>query len=78
MATDASSVDLVLSQLGSIGLYQTKVYTLSCLPVFIAGALTSLLVFATAVPSHRFVRFGFWIFMISKYLLYFQMLHSGL
>ena len=46
-------IDLALSQLGNIGLYQAQVYALSCLPVFIAGAITTMLVFSTATPKHR-------------------------
>lgn len=48
-----SDVDLVLRHLGNFGLYQFKVYVLSCLPIFIAGAITTALVFTTVVPSHR-------------------------
>lgn len=46
-------MDLVLNQLGNFGFYQFKVYVLSCLPIFIAGAITTALVFTTVVPSHR-------------------------
>lgn len=48
-----SEVDLVLSHLGDFGFYQFKVYLLSCLPIFIAGAITTALVFTTVVPQHR-------------------------
>ena len=48
-----SDIDALLRHLGDIGPYQIKVYILSCLPVFIAGAITTALVFTTAIPNHR-------------------------